>query len=134
MASAPFNQRIVKVPPSLGQAIGNVTADSLTIHLAKRVFDEQQWANGTTGAAYLADLRRAVLAPTAQFVVYDRRGGDLAACIAPTVDVLPPERRGVRQSENLLVVYSVDRGVLITGYQFSDLTEVGVPEDALWLN
>jgi len=33
----------------------------------------------------------------------------------------------------LLVVYSVDRGILISGYQFSTFDEVSIPEHALWL-
>jgi hypothetical protein len=134
MANVPFDRRVVKVPLALREIIGGTTADSLTYHLTKRTVGEQQWADGTTAADYLDDLRRAVLSPTARFLAYARRGGDLAACFAPTSAILPPERRGIRQEENLLVVYSVDRGLLLTGYQFSALAATGVPEDALWLN
>jgi hypothetical protein len=34
---------------------------------------------------------------------------------------------------NLLVVYSADRGVLITGYQFSSLAHVRLPGEVVWL-
>jgi hypothetical protein len=33
----------------------------------------------------------------------------------------------------LLVVYSADESVIVTGYQFSNWEAVNLPEDALWL-
>jgi hypothetical protein len=134
MASAPFDGRIVKIPPALRPVIGGTTADSLAIHLAKRTFVEQQWVDGTTAVDYVADLRRAILAPTARYLAYTRRGGNLAASITPATDVLPSDRLGVRHVSNMLVVYSVDRGVLISGYQFSDLSKTGIPEEVTWIN
>lgn len=84
MAEVPFDGRIVRVPPALREVLSGTTADTLTIHLAKRTFDEQQWVDGTTADGYVADLRRAVVAPTAKLLVYDRRGGSLAATITPS--------------------------------------------------
>jgi hypothetical protein len=56
-------------------------ASSLTYHLIKRVVDDQQWAFGTTAAEYLADLRQAVRSSDARLVVYERRGGCVAAIL-----------------------------------------------------
>src|SRR5215211_2778926 len=79
MASAPFDGRTVRVVPALRGVLPGATANALTSHLAKRVFDERQWASGTTADDYLNDLRRAVRSPAGRLLVYNRRGGNLAA-------------------------------------------------------
>ncbi len=33
----------------------------------------------------------------------------------------------------LLVIYSADRGILVTGYQCSSLATAAIPKEALWL-
>jgi hypothetical protein len=33
----------------------------------------------------------------------------------------------------LLVVYSGDRGIILTGYQIAGIQAVAIPEDARWL-
>ncbi len=33
----------------------------------------------------------------------------------------------------ILVVYSADRGMIITGYQLSSLSQTGIPAEARWL-
>src|SRR3954451_6406206 len=63
-------------------------APSLDYHLAQRVIVDQQWAMGTTGAAYVADLRNAVRHPTSELALYERRGGHVAVVLAPTEAVL----------------------------------------------
>lgn len=138
MATAPFNPGTVGVrleergATYQGQTLGPA-ADSLTYHLVKRVVLEEQWAGGTTAAQYLEDLRRAVRSPYTRLVLYARRGGPLASTITPTAHVLPPERRGARSLPLLLVVYSVQRSAIISGYQFSTLAAIGVPAEARWL-
>ena len=139
MASAPFNTAVVRVQVAdrgasyQGQTLG-ARADSLTYHLTKRVVIERQWAEGTTAAQYLEDLRRAVRDPAARLAVYERRGDQVAATITPTRRVLPPRRLGPRPLPNLLVVYSAVRGIMVTGYQFSALENTGIPEGVRWLN
>jgi hypothetical protein len=102
-------------------------------HLTKRVVIEEQWVPGTTEGDYLADLSRAVLDPTARLVIYRRGGTHLAATSTLTDRVLPPERQGDRSVPNLLVVYAADRGIIISGYQYSTLDQTSIPPEAVWL-
>lgn len=138
MAEAPFDRREVPVPERLrGLAYqGHVLAarhDSLVYHLIKRILDERQWAEGTTIADYLADLRRAVLHSATRLAVYERRGGFMAVTLTQTVAVVPLARRAAGTLPHLLVVYSAERGMIITGYQVSSLDLTGIPEAARWL-
>ena len=138
MATAPFTPDLVRVPSHerslryLGRYLG-ARADSLAYHLAKRVLVDRQWAEGTTEQQYLADLRRAVRAPSSRLLLYIRHGRFVAATITSTRRVLPPGRRNRRTRPRLLVVYLADRGIILTGYQFGALDALDVPEDALWL-
>jgi hypothetical protein len=107
-----------------------ITDSSLERHLGQRVAD-QQWRAGTTAGEYLDDLRR-VAAAALTLVVYVRRGGGIAILIGRT-DVIPVTKTGTRPLPNTVVVYSVDRAKVISGYQFSALAELSIPEDATWL-
>ena len=82
---------------------------------------------------YLADLRRAVREPGTRLAIYARRGGAVAATVTPLDRVLPPERRGRKPQPNVLVIYSADRGMIVSGYHFSTLDATGVPREARWL-
>lgn len=79
------------------------------------------------------DLRQAVRDPRSKVVVYNRRSGPIAATVTPTDNILPTTRRGSRALANLLVIYAVDRGTIITGYQFSARDKAGIPQEARWL-
>jgi hypothetical protein len=138
MASAPFDRRLIPVPTRLrtltyhGRTLGP-RSDSLAYHLAKRVMDERQWAMGTTAVQYLADLRRAVRHASARLAVYERRGGVIAVTLTPTSAAVSASRRTPESLPSLLVVFSADRGIILTGYQVSAPDRTGVPEDARWL-
>jgi hypothetical protein len=138
IATAPFTSRLVRVP-SRERGVeyqGHVLAarmPSLDYHLIKRVAIEEQWAWGTTLARYLSDLERAVRDPAARLVVYERRGDHVAATITPTGQVIPTARLGTDALPQLLVVYFADNRMIVTGYQFSTLDQIGVPEEARWL-
>jgi hypothetical protein len=138
MASAPFDPTVVGVRTRhrgliyQGQQLGN-REPSLLYHLVKRVVIEGQWAAGTTAADYLSDLRRAVAWPTSRLAVYFRAREHFAATACATADIVPPERRGSDTLPLLLVVYSAEDSVIVTGYQFSSWEAVNMPEDALWL-
>ena len=106
---------------------------SLDYHLVQRVIVDQQWAVGTTGAAYVADLRNAVRHPTSELAVYERRGGHVAVVLAPTAAVVVPTARGRRWLPGLLVTYSADRGIIVTGYQVSSRAAASIPSGARWL-
>jgi hypothetical protein len=86
---------------------------------------------GTTEAEYLADLRHGIRSPDARLVVYSARGGVIAATWGP--NTVPTYHRGSHPEAWLFVVYSVDRGMLISGYQASSLATVRIPGSARWL-
>ncbi|HET7037316.1 MAG TPA: hypothetical protein VFI42_16645 [Thermomicrobiaceae bacterium] len=136
MATAPFNQQVVRVPTRIrgvsyqGQTLGT-QADSLFLHLVRRVVEDQQWALGTTEQEYLADLRAAIRDPAARLLVYERQGGPIAVILAPSN--VPPSRRGPTALPLFVVVYSADHGSLISGYLASSQVAVNVPGDARWL-
>lgn len=138
MATASFEATERSVPVDdrgaryQGRTLG-ARSDPLTYHLIKRVAIDKQWADGTTAEQYVADLRRAVRDPAARLAVYQRRGGLIAASVTPAARVLPPERQGTRPQPELLVIYSAERGIIISGYQFPRLENTGVPEEARWL-
>lgn len=137
LASAPFDPRTVPVGVRqrglvYRRVILGARADSVAYHLAQRVLQDKQWAPGTTADQYLDDLRRGVRA-SSRLLVYHRRGGAIAATVTPTDDVVPVTRRGSRALANLLVIYAADRGTIISGYQFSALDKIGIPQEARWL-
>lgn len=138
MATVPFNPQLVRVARQhrgltyQGRTLA-VRVDSLTYHLLQRVVVESQWGYGTTAQQYVADLRQALGSPQARLVLFERRGGFLAATLTPTTLAVPTIRLGTDPKPHLLVVYSADRGILITGYQFSALEEVSIPQEARWL-
>ncbi len=138
MATAPFHPAVLPVPMHLrglafqGRAILD-REDALTCHLIKRVVADRQWTEDTSAADYLADLRRAVRAPAARPALYTRRGGRIAVTLTPTADAVPNDRRAASSLPEILVVYSADRGMIITGYQVSSLSQTGIPAEARWL-
>ncbi len=138
MSDAPFDERIVRVRVEdrglsyEGRMLG-ARADSLFMHVVKRVVKELQWVGGTSAQQYLLDLHTAARAPSSRVAVFERRGGNMAAALSRTDDVLPPARRGIGWLPWLLVLYSADRGTIVSGYQVSGLETASIPEDALWL-
>lgn len=66
-------------------------------------------------------------------MVYEARGGVIAATLTPVDLVLPPTRRGPDALSIVLVVYSVDRASIISGYQVSTPDRARIPREALWL-
>lgn len=137
MAAAPFSRDVYRVPRALrieylGQTLG-ARADSLSIHLVKRVV-EGQWATGTTTADYLSDIRATVQAPSARILVTEADwGGSFAAAITPTTDVVPAGRRGPGAQRLLFVLYSANDAILKTAYMFSDLTTLRLSGKTVWL-
>ncbi|MGH2353029.1 MAG: hypothetical protein ACRDJN_15575 [Chloroflexota bacterium] len=138
MATAPFDSQTYTVRTKhrgltyLERSLGP-REPSLFYHLVKRVVAEEQWAYGTTESEYLTDLRDAVRSAAARLVVYARRGGSIAVTLTPTSATVPPERRTPASLPLLLVVYSADRGMMISGYQISGLETAGIPQEARWL-
>jgi hypothetical protein len=136
IARALFNTRRVRVTPDLvgeeflDKKLGQ-TEDSLTAHLAKRIADDQ-WTDDTTREDFLNDIRRAVKHPEARLVVYRRRDTNYAAVASP--NTVPPERRGDRSGEYLVVFYSANRARIISARQARDESVLGVPEEGRWLS
>jgi hypothetical protein len=138
MATAPFNQRPTRVlSRDRGMSYGDIVLgrvdDPLRMHLVKRVVEEAQWAFGTTAEEYLGDLKAAVLHAWVRVMVYERGGDLIAATISPTGDVVSANRRGVNWKPNLLVVYSALHGSVLTGYMFSTIDKLNLPERIRWL-
>lgn len=107
---------------------------SLALHFIQHVEIEKQWAAGTTIDAYIESLHRAARNPEARIALYRQWGmRDIAAAIVPTKKVLDSSQIGSGTLPNLLVVYRADRGMLISGYQFSTMDTVHIPKDAVWL-
>lgn len=138
MAVAPFDSRIVRALPTErgfnyhGRVVQQ-RDEALFVHLIRRVMGNGQWTDATSQQDYLDDLRRSIRAPKARLALYQRRGGYLAATLTPTADVIPAIRRGPRSRVELWVVYSADRGIILTGYQVSSRDEVSIPKDTRWL-
>lgn len=138
IATVPFEPRDLRVRVRHRgiQYEGHVLAarsPSLIYHVVKRVLVEEQWADGTTPEEYLGDLRRAVHSPSVRLGVYERQGGPIATTPARTQELVSMERQGSGMLPLLLVVYSADRGIIVTGYQISGLETADIPEDARWL-
>ncbi len=53
--------------------------------------------------------------------------------LTPTADAVPNARRAASSLPEILVVYSADRGMIITGYQVSSSSQTGIPAEARWL-
>ena len=136
MADAPFNDHLIPVPIELrdqvyfGRRLGT-RADSLTVHVLARVLADRQWRAGTTPAEFCADVQSAILHPSARLIVYQRRSGYIAAILSE--NIVPTVRRGSRSLPLLFVVYSLERGSIISAYQASDMNQIAIPGDALWL-
>jgi hypothetical protein len=139
IATAPFNTDIQRVPPRersfhyAGKPLG-MYSDSLTLHLVRHVHKDRQWARGTTSGEYVDILHAAARDSQAKIALHQQWGTrDVAAVIAPTRMVCDATLLGPKSLPNLLVVYAANRGILITGYQFSTMDAIAIPGDAQWL-
>lgn len=139
IATAPFDPTFFSVPEELqgleflGGMLG-AREPSLTLHLVKRIIEEKQWASGTSELDYLADLQAAIFAPSSRLLVYARRAGYLAAVVTPTHEAVPRQRLGVKPAPLMLVVYSADRDIIASGYQFSSYATISLPAEVRWLD
>jgi hypothetical protein len=138
MARAPFNPRAEPArTDELGLRCQGRTVqrrnESLFVHVVRRVVMDEQWAFGVTEAQYLDDLRRAIRDPSARLALYQRRGGHIAATLTPTANAVSLARRGSRARNWLWVVYSADRGIIVSGYQVSSRDELSIPRETRWL-
>jgi hypothetical protein len=133
---APFNEQSIRVPIGqrgltyLGRTV-QARDESAFVHLVRRVVLDRQWANGTSIDEYVADLRQLVALSDTMFVIYDRGQGPIVGAFGP--NRIPVARRGDMYQPYLYVVYSADRGSIITGYQVSGLNVIDVSDDPLWL-
>ncbi|MCX6022384.1 MAG: hypothetical protein NTZ05_11780 [Chloroflexi bacterium] len=138
MATAPFDQRVLSVDGPLrgklfqGSRIG-FQEDSVRLHLMRRVLVDYRWTDTTSVEQYLSDMRNAVRHSTSRLAVYRRRGGSMALIVTPTHEVLALERRSEKSLGLLAVLHSADRGIMVSGYQISGLSELALPEDIQWL-
>ena len=136
LASAPFSERIVPVPRDYrGLRYQGLPLSSheraLRMHLAVRVVEDKQWREGTTEEMYVADLHEAASDPTSRLLIYQRRGGPIAAMLGP--NNLPAERLGIAPQPLIFVIYSADRSTIISGYQASAINALSIPAEVRWL-
>jgi len=135
--TADFDTRIVRVPePLRGLGVGlmlHELSESVTYHYIRRVAGERQWVDATTPEQFLTDLRTAVTGSATKIALFWARGGAIALVVASTAEVVPAERRGENTMPLLVVVYSADRGVIISGYQASSMDTIRIGERPLWL-
>lgn len=136
IARAPFNTRMIGVSAELvgleflGEEL-RAQEDSLTAHLAARVLRDKQWREGSTKEDFLSDVRRAVLHPNAALAVYETRRTNFAGIVAP--NTVPVDRHGSDVGDYIVVLYSADRGRIITAYQAEDENNTRIPERARWI-
>ena len=137
IGTAPFNSKDIAVDGDLvgieflGQMIPE-RAEALCAHLWKRVLVDEQWAEATTADEYLADLRRSIADVSARIVIAVIRGSPSAGILAP--NRTPIGRRGANSGAFVFVGYSVNGGMITTGYQTLDQTRIRLPRNARWLN
>lgn len=137
IASAPFNSREIAVNNALveqeylGLRIPHRAEASLA-HLWKRVLVDEQWAEGTTVDEYVADIRASARDVNARLVIAVIRDSPSAGVLAPNRS--PLQRRGPNAGPLLFVGYSVNGGMITTGYQTADQAHVRLPVNARWLN
>ncbi len=105
--------------------------DSLTAHLAARVLRDKQWREGSTKEDFSSDVRRAALHPDAALAVYETRRTNFAGVVAP--NTVPADRRGSDAGDYIVVLYSADRGRIITVYQAKAENSTRIPERARWI-
>ena len=117
---------------AISRRIATAPFPSAREHLERRIV-ELQWHPATTEQQYSDDVRHAALDESARIAVYFRRGGHLAAVIAQSGRILPAGRTGEKSLPLFFVVYSADRGIILTGYQASSPSTIALPGDAQWL-
>ncbi|HLH23415.1 MAG TPA: hypothetical protein VK066_12910 [Chloroflexota bacterium] len=136
IAAAPFDPRPRAVPPALrgallgGRPLGP-REPSILVHLAQRALGDAQWTDDTTVEQYLDDLRQAASDARARLALYRARGGCVAGIFAP--NQVPTARQGEGALPWLYVVYSADRGTIVSGYQVSSEQTIRLPGDERWL-
>jgi hypothetical protein len=137
IATAPFNSREIAVDPEiigqgyLGQRIPARASASLA-QLWKRVLIDEQWSDGTTVEEYIADLRTSASDGMPKVMIAVIRESPSAGILA--VNLTPDERRGPNAGSLMFIGYSVNGGMITTGYQTDDLTRIKLPGSARWLN
>ncbi len=137
MATAPFNNQMQRAPRRLrGHLRGRLLegrADALSLHLIKRVYEDEQWTRETTADEFLQDVRSAIRAKHARLVVFRNWGGSFAATIVETESIVPSYRRGSRTERLLFSLYSADSAIIVTAYMISSLAALRLSGDARWL-
>lgn len=137
VASATFSDKQWSVERRLrvefeGERVGP-TADSALFHALKHIYLDGQWAVTTRLSDYVDDVRTAVRHPDARIVVYQRWAQTTLMTLAPTVDVVPPERIGTNALPFVAVIYSADIGKISTAYMVRFETAARIPRNARWL-
>lgn len=138
MIHAPFNDKKVRVPARFQELVYQEhmlgeKSPSWLYHLTVHTKGDRQWTNDTMFNQYLEDLRQAIIHPDARLALYIRHTEHWATAFVATDAIIPESRRGADTLPQMLVAYSADRGMIVTGYQFSDYSKLNLPEVIRWV-
>lgn len=136
VARADFYEGVVPVKADIvgKEYLGRVIEkreDALFAHLVKRVLGDKQWADGTTEAVFAKDLRNVVRKNDFGMALYERHGGTMLMVVGD--NNLAKSHKGEKPEALLAVLYSANRGKIISGYQASSLDTLDIEENAIWL-
>jgi hypothetical protein len=127
ISAAPFNphgvttSELVRGRIYLGRTV-RPWEESPFSHLVQRVLVQQQWADGTTIHEYLQDLHEAARDPAGAIFAGVLNGRPTVQVIAP--NHIPTLRLGRGSRPWIAVIYSPNRGMLVSGYQVRRLRGV----------
>ena len=82
---------------------------------------------------YLADIHALVASADISIAAGRERGGLLVYFIGGVRSHISAYHLGLEPAELFVVIYSADRDRIITGYQFSTMTNLRMPGDCIWL-
>jgi hypothetical protein len=126
VAQAPFASYLAHVPSPvrIGLAQVGITLPpgkvrAVEWHLLKRIYLDKQWPVGTTEAAFMADLHRALLHEQTQIWTYRYYTHPYAGFLSPSAiqQVAQPQRY-------IFVAYSPAFGTITTAYQTNGVANV----------
>lgn len=129
VAQAPFATYLSRVPVELRNLLAQrgiivpTRLSSIQRHLFKRMYDEEQWAVGTTADQYIADLHQAVVHPLVQIWTYSYLNQPFVGFLAPS-----HVQNTARPELYIFVAYSSVYKTLTTGYQASNAQRIFTAE------
>jgi len=107
------------------------TSTSLQYHLFTRVVVDEQWANWIDEQEYLADLFSVVTSKSSRIGIYTRYDGNFISFIND--NTIDETHLGRKSLSNVIVIFSLQRDAIISGYQFSLMSKIKLGDNIRWL-